>query len=344
MPPRQKKQQTKPATDSALDIMAEVNKMFPGAMTKGSDPDLVVTRTPSEIVPIDLGALDGGLPRGRFIEVYGPYSTLKSYFAYKAIASYQKRGLKCALVDTEHSWDPEWGAELGIDVDNLFVARPETAEQAITIIQAFITQRYDLFVFDSIAAAIPSQHAEVMAGEDTQPGALARVMSKGLARLTAVNKHTTGIFINQTRNKIGVSFGSPITTSGGNAMGYYASVRLSFTRIGKIVEPYKQWDGEKYVDAKKIIGHKIQTTLEKSKLSAPHATVVFTYDLRTGEVDDTGWLIGQGLERGLIQRSSTGHHTIPGVLDKAVHGAAKFREFVDENPEVVQWLLDEVSP
>lgn len=341
--PPKKKQQAK-TTDSALDIMAEVNRLFPGSMTKGSDPDLVVTRTPSEIVPIDLGALDGGLPRGRFIEVYGPYSTLKSYFAYKAIASYQKRGMKCALVDTEHSWDPEWGAELGIDVDSLFVARPDTAEQAITIIQAFITQRYDLFVFDSIAAAIPSQHAEVMAGEDTQPGALARVMSKGLARLTAVNKHTTGIFINQTRNKIGVSFGSPITTSGGNAMGYYASYRMSFVRIGKIQEAFKQWDGEKYIDSKKTTGHKIQCTLEKSKLSAPHINVIFTYDLTTGEVDTVGWLIGQGIERGLIQRSASGHHTIPGVLDKAIHGATAFRTWVNDNPEVTEWLMESLTP
>lgn len=341
VPPKKK---TTSKTDAALDVMAAVNLMFPGAMTLGNDPDLVVTRTPSEIVPIDLGALDGGLPRGRFIEAYGPYSTMKSYFAYKAIASYQRRGLKAALIDTEHSWDPEWGEQLGIDTKNLYVARPETAEQAVTIIQAFITQRYDLFVFDSIAAAQPKQHAEVMPGEDTQPGALARVMSKGLARLTAVNKHTTGIFINQTRNKIGVSFGSPITTSGGNAMGFYASYRLSFVRIGKIQEPYKKWDGEKYIDAKRVTGHKIQCTLEKSKLSAPHTDVVFTYDLRTGEVDTVGWLIGQGLERGHIQRTSTGHHTIPGVLDKAIHGADKFRQWVDENPEVSAWLMEELTP
>jgi recombination protein RecA len=284
MPPRTKKKAESKA-EAALDVMAEINKIMPGAVTLGNDPDLVVTRTPTDVVPIDLGVLDGGLPRGRFIEIYGSYSTLKSYFAYKAIAAYQRAGKKVALIDTEHSWDPEWGAELGIDVVNLYVVRPNTAEDAIMAIQAFIAQQWDLFVFDSIAAAIPSQHAEVRPGEDTQPGALARVMSKGLARLTAVNKHTTGIFINQTRSKIGVSFGSPTTTSGGAAMGFYASYRMSFVRIDKISEPYKQWDGKKYIDAKKVTGHVIKATLEKSKLSAPHVDVVFTYDLTTGEVD-----------------------------------------------------------
>jgi recombination protein RecA len=253
----------KPAPDAKLtpqQIMAEINSVIPGATMLGSDPDMEVRRWPTGVAPLDY-ALDGGLPRGRFIEVYGPYSVLKSWWAYKSIAAVQAAGGRCALVDTEHSWDAEWGARLGIDVDTLLVVRPDIAEDAILSLQALINQKYDLLVFDSIAAAVPGQIANARPGEDNAPGALARVMSRGLARLTAVNKHTTVFCINQTREKIGISFGSPVTTSGGKAMGYYASYRVSFVRVGKIREATKTWDGEKMADSQKIVAHKIKATL-----------------------------------------------------------------------------------
>ena len=320
-----------------LDVVAEINRMYPGALMTASDPDLAVTRVPVGILPLD-HILDGGIPRGRFIEVYGPYSTLKSYFLYKALAAYQARGKKVGLIDTEHSWDPEWGASLGIDVDSLVVARPETAEQGIGILEALIRNKYDLVGFDSIAASQPRQYANEAPGDDNAPAALARVMSRGLARLTAANKHTSVIFINQQRQTIGITFGPKTATSGGKAMGYYASYRMSFVRTGKITEDFKQHDGDKWIDSKRVVAHKIQATLEKSKLSAPHADCHFVFDLRTAQVDEVGWLIAQGLEAGLIQRTTTGHHTIPGVLDKAIHGGAKFRTWVNENEEAVAWL------
>lgn len=324
------------------ELMAAINKQFgDGAISLASAPDMQVTRWSTGVLPID-HILDGGIPRGRFIEVYGPYSTLKSYVLYKALGVTQKAGGKVALVDTEHSFDPEWAMELGLDPDGMLISRPETAEQGIGVMEALVRQRYDMVGFDSIAAAIPKQHQEVAPGEDTQPGALARVMSKGLARLNAANKQTSAIFINQTRSKIGVSFGSPTTTSGGVAMSYYASARLSFTRTGKITEPYKQWNGEKYEDTKRVIGHRIKATLEKSKLSAPHADAIFTFDLRTGEVDDTGYLLAQCLERGLVQRSKAGHYMIPGVLDKTIHGKDKFDQYLHANPEVLEWMAGEI--
>jgi recombination protein RecA len=339
MKPR-KKQDT---TVQPLDVAAQINQMYPGAVTTASDPDLAVTRLPSNVLPLD-SILDGGIPRGRFIEVYGSYSTLKSYWLYKALAAYQQAGKKIALIDTEHSWDPAWGISLGIDPDDMLIARPETAEQGIGILEALIRQRYDLVGFDSIAAAEPKQYATVAPGDDDAPAALARVMSRGLARLTAANKHTSVIFINQTRATIGVTFGAKSTTSGGKAMGFYASYRLSFVRTGKITENFKQWDGEKFIDSKRVVGHKIQATLEKSKLSAPHTDCHFVFDLRTGQVDETGWLIGQGIERGIIQRTTTGHHTIEGVLDKSIHGAGNFRQWVEDNPEVVTWLKEAIVP
>lgn len=331
-----------PAPNTALtEMLAEINALYPGVMTTASDPDLTVKLHSTGVLPID-EALGGGIPRGRFIEVYGGYSTMKSFWAYKALAATQKRGGSVALVDFEHSWDPEWGAALGIDVANLLLARPKTAEEGIGIMEALIRQKYDLIVWDSIAAAQPKQYAEAAPGADNAPAALARVMSRGLARLNAVNKHSTAIFINQTRDNIGVTFGAKSTTSGGKAMGYYASMRMSFTRIGKISEVIKKWDGEKWMDARKVTGHKIQMTLEKSKVSAPTAETIFVFDLRTGDVDNVGYLIGRGLEEGVIERDRTGRHLIPGVMTASIHGASKFREFVESDKSVQDYITKEL--
>lgn len=342
--PRKPKNTTTEATESTLDDLTKmVNAVYPGSMTVASDPDLAVVRTPTGVLPIDF-ILDGGIPRGRFIEVFGSYSTLKSYWLYRSLASFQQQDKRIALIDTEHSWDPDWGSELGIDPRHMMIGRPETAEQAVGIVEALIRQKYDLVGFDSIAAAQPKQYAEAMPGDDNAPGALARVMSRGLARLTAANKHTSAIFVNQTRATIGQTFGAKSTTSGGRAMGFYASYRLSFVRTGKITVPAKQWDGETMIDSKQVVGHKIQATLEKSKLSAPYRDCHFVFDLASGSVDDVGWLIGQGLERGLINRTKTGHHTIEGVLDKAIHGKDNFRQWVEDNEEVQEWLKDSILP
>lgn len=350
MPPRKK---AAPKSDesrsdeaqalSPADLMAAINKTFGAdAVTMASHPDLEVTRWKTGVVPIDV-LLDGGIPRGRFIEVFGPYSTLKSYWLYRSLASVQQQGGRVGLVDTEHSFDPEWATRLGVDCSNLMLSRPDTAEQGIGVLESWIRQRYDLVGFDSIAAAIPKQHREAIPGEDNQPGALARVMSKGLARLNTANKHTSVIFINQTREKIGITFGSNETTSGGKAMGFYASYRMSFRRTGKITEPYKAWDGKEWKDAKRVVAHTISCTLEKSKLSAPQGECLFTYDLQKGDVDNAGYLIAQGLERGLITQSGA-MWDIPGVLSKAIRGKDVFRKYVDDNEEIVEWLMTEVMP
>lgn len=344
MAPRSTAKVAEAATTTQEDLIAAVNKQFgPGSLSVASSADFQVRRWPTGVLPIDI-LLDGGIPAGRMLEVYGPYSTLKSYVLYKAFASVQAGGGKVALIDTEHSFDPQWGTSLGIDITSLPISRPTNAEQGIGVLEALVRQGYDLVGFDSIAAAIPRQHQEVAPGEDTQPGALARVMSKGLARVTAANKQTSVIFINQTRQKIGVTFGSPTTTSGGVAMGFYSSYRLSFTRIGKVTEDVQQWDGEKMAPAKRVIAHRIAATLEKSKLSAPHGDAVFLYDLRTAAVDDVGYLVAQGLERGLIERTTTGRWSIPGVRDEAIHGKDKFMDWMRANQAVVDWLTDEVMP
>lgn len=342
--PRKKATPVPDKGPTPADLAAEINKVFgDGAVGLATDDDLAVKRWPTGVLPIDY-LLDGGIPRGRFIEVYGPYSTLKSYWLYKALGAVQQQGGTAALIDTEHSFDPDWASDLGVNVGDLLISRPKTAEQGIGVMEALVRQHYDLVGFDSIAAAIPQQHQESKPGEDTQPGALARVMSKGLARLTAANRHTSGIFINQTRQKIGITYGSPETTSGGQAMAFYASYRMAFRRTGKITTDIKVWNGEKEVLQKQVLAHTISATLEKSKLSQPHTDALFTYDLSSGQVDDVGFLVSQGLSRGLLTRDSTGRWGIPGVMDGTIHGKGKFDMYLRKNGEVVQWLKDEIMP
>ena len=157
--------------------------------------------------------------------------------------------------------------------------------------------------------------------------------------LNSSNKHTSAIFINQTRQKIGVTFGSPTTTSGGLAMGFYASYRISFTRIEKVSESVKQWDGDKYIDAKQVVAHRIKATLEKSKLSAPHSDAVFLYDLKSGEVDELSYLLGKALEKGLLTRNGA-FWDIPGVLPAKVQGQANFVKYLNDNPDVIDWIKE----
>jgi recombination protein RecA len=326
------------------DTLSDIEALYgPGTIVMGSDPTLRVVRRETGVLPLDV-QLDGGLPRGRFIEVYGPYSTLKTYWAYKALGAAQARGETTGLLDYEHSFEPDWATACGVDVDSLAVSRPETAEQGMGILNAHLAAQTDVLVWDSIAAAQPRQYREAAPGDDEAPAALARVMSRGLARTNTTNQHSTVIFINQTRHTIGQVFGAKQTTSGGRAMGFYAAMRLSFTRTGKITEKVERWDGEKMVVVHRVIGHKIQSVLEKSKVSAPYTESHFVFDLRTGAVDDVGYLIGVGLEHGLITRGRTGHYAVPGVLDHTIHGADRFREWIEENPEVQEWLLEAVLP
>lgn len=231
----------------ATDLIAAVNKRFgEDSLIKGNSQSLSVTRWRSGMLPVDK-LMDGGIPRGRFIECYGGWSSMKSFVLYKALGACQKQGGKVGLIDTEHSFDPEWAEKLGLDADNILISRPDNAEQGIAVAESLVRQGYDMLGFDSIAAALPKQHQESAPGEDNQPGALARVMSKGLARLTAANRDTSIIFVNQTRSKIGISYGSPMTTSGGSAMGFYACLApgtkvLRHNGVWDVIENIKPGD------------------------------------------------------------------------------------------------------
>lgn len=334
-------------TASLARLADQINSALgPGTIRLGSDPSLEVKYWPTGVLPIDY-LLNGGMPAGRFIEIFGDYSTLKSFIALKALGSVQALGGRSALVDTEHAYDPEWAALLGVDPDQLLVQQPDTAEDGVAIMEILVRDGYDLIVWDSVATSQPKQYREARPGEsaDVAPAGLARVMSAGLRRLNSANKKTSIVALNQTRVNVGMTYGGVRdTTPGGKALPFYASYRLKLTKAGKITEDTKVHDGEKMVPGKRVLAQKIKASLEKSKLSAPFQETWFLYDLRTGQVDETMFLMSQGLERGLIKEGAGGRFTIPGKLDTSVHGKPKFKQWLLDNPEALVWLKSTIIP
>lgn len=270
------------------------------AVRLASDPTFVVEYLPTTILPIDI-LLQGGLPLGRFTEVFGDWSTAKSYIGLKAIASAQSRGMTAAVIDTEHAFDPSWASSLGVKVPDLLVQHPENGELAIDTAEALVRGGVDLIVFDSVAATLPQdEQTKRMFKERIQPARLAALMSAAMRRLTAANSKTAILWINQTRVNVGVTFGSPEAIPGGKALPYYSSYRVSIRKTGKVTRSVKVHDGDKYIDAKEQTGQKFKATVEKSKLNRPNREVWFDFDLTTGAVDETRFLVAQGLELGIV--------------------------------------------
>lgn len=325
----------------AQQLAAEINKALGAGTVKfGSDESLQVKRLPTGVLPIDV-LLDGGIPTGRFTELFGAYSTLKSYIGLSCIAQTQAAGGVCALVDTEHAYDPEWAAMIGVNTDDLIYQSPQTGEEAIDLSEVLIRNGADLIVWDSVAATLPqAESVKRMSKESVQPARLAALMSLGLRKLTAANKHTAILFINQTRLSVGVVFGDPETVPGGKALPFYASYRVALRKAGKEKESVEVFDGEgKKTNINQITGHKIRATLEKSKLSAPSRDVLFTFDLKSGSVDEVGYLLGAGLEKGLIQHEGRSWWCNE---DEKIVGAEKFLGWLNSHPEVTNKIKQEL--
>ncbi len=289
---------------SPEELVKEINKTLGTEVVRlGSDPGLVVTYIPTGILPIDY-LLGGGIPRGRVTEIFGAFSTLKSYIGLRTIAQVQQREEIAALVDTERAFDPDWASDLGVDVDNLIYQNPETGEEAVDITEALLRAKASLIVWDSVAATLPAaEHEKRMHGEKHQPARQAALMSRAMRKLTAANSKTAMVFINQTREKVGVMYGSPETTPGGRSLPFYASYRLAIRRAGSIKQDSKVWDGDKNVTTKETVALKFRASLEKSKLSSPFRDVIFTFDLETAEIDEVGWIVSWGLRSGAITKS-----------------------------------------
>lgn len=301
--------------------MAQIEKQFGkgSIMTlDGPAEDIDVLSTGSLGLDIALGV--GGLPRGRIIEIYGPESSGKTTMTLHAIANCQKDGGICAFVDAEHALDTGYAAKLGVNLSELIISQPDTGEQALEIVDKLVNSgAVDLIVVDSVAALTPKAEIEGEMG-DSLPGLQARLMSQALRKITGTSKRngTTVIFINQLRMKIGVMFGSPETTTGGNALKFYASVRLDIRRTGTI---------KKGEDA---VGNETKVKVVKNKVSPPFKEAFF--DILFGEgVSKTGEIIDMGVKYNFVEKSGA-WYAYNG--SKIGQGKENAREFLKQNPAI----------
>jgi recombination protein RecA len=269
---------------------------------------------------LDIALGIGGLPRGRVVEIYGPESSGKTTLALHTIAEAQKKGGICAFVDAEHALDVVYARKLGVNVDDLLISQPDAGEQALEIADTLVRSgAIDVLVVDSVAALVPRAELEGEIG-DVQPGSQARLMSQALRKLTASisRSRTMVVFINQIRMKIGVMYGSPETTSGGNALKFYASVRLDIRRIGAIKE------------RDEVVGNQTRVKVVKNKLAPPFKQVEF--DIMYGEgVSKTGELIDLGVKAGVVEKSGAWFSY---DSQRIGQGRENAKQFLKENPDV----------
>jgi recombination protein RecA len=307
----------------ALDLaIAQISKQFgDGSIMKlGENHKVDVELLPSGSLSIDI-ALGGGYPKGRIIEIYGPESSGKTTLTLHAIAEIQKQGGTAAFIDAEHALDPAYAKRLGVDTENLLVAQPDNGEQALEICETLVrSNAVDLIVVDSVAALVPQAEIDGDMG-DAHMGLQARLMSQALRKLTGIiNKSkATVIFINQIRMKIGVMFGNPETTTGGNALKFYASVRADIRRTGQIK------------DGDNVIGNRTKIKIVKNKIAAPFKTAEFDIMYNEG-ISKTGDILDLAVEHDVVGKSGAFYK----YNDQNIgQGRENAKRYLKENPEVM---------
>ncbi|CAB4341981.1 MAG: recombinase RecA [Actinobacteria bacterium] len=306
--------------DKALDTaLAQIERQFGkgSIMTLGQEERLPIEAIPTGSIALDIALGIGGLPRGRVVEIYGPESSGKTTLAIHAIANCQALGGIAAFIDAEHAFDPEYAKKLGVDIDNLLVSQPDTGEQALEIADMLIRSgALSLIVIDSVAALVPRAEIEGEMG-DSHMGLQARLMSQALRKITGAlsTNNTTCIFINQLRDKIGVMFGSPETTTGGKALKFYASVRLDIRRI------------ETLKDGTEPVGNRTRVKVVKNKVAPPFKQAEF--DILYGEgISREGGILDMAVEEGLVRKSGA-WYTHDG--DQLGQGKENARKYLKDN-------------
>ncbi|MFY9262468.1 MAG: recombinase RecA [Actinomycetaceae bacterium] len=304
--------------------LSQIDRQFGkgSAMRLGDAPPQKVKVIPTGSLALDVALGIGGLPRGRIVEIYGPESSGKTTVALHAVASAQRLGGIAAFIDAEHALDPEYAQKLGVDTDALIVSQPDTGEQALEITDMLIRSgALDIIVIDSVAALVPKAEIEGEMG-DSHVGLQARLMSQALRKLTGAlsASGTTAIFINQLREKIGVFYGNPETTTGGKALKFYSSVRLDVRR------------GEQLKEGSTPIGNRTRVKVVKNKMAPPFKQAEF--DLLYGQgISTEGSIIDLAVDAGIVIRSGS-WYTYEG--DQLGQGKEKSRQFLKDNPEIAE--------
>ena len=303
-------------------VVSQIEKQYgKGSIMKLGDgaKEMNVEVIPTGCMALDIALGIGGLPRGRIIEIYGPESSGKTTLALHAIAETQKLGGIAAFIDAEHALDPVYAGALGVDLDNLYVSQPDTGEQALDITETLIRSgAIDLIVVDSVAALTPKAEIEGDMG-DAHVGLLARLMSQAMRKLTAItNKSKTCvIFINQLREKVGVMFGNPETTTGGKALKFISSIRIDVRKMDAIK------------DGTGLIGNRTKAKIVKNKLAPPFKTAEFDIIYGHG-ISQSGCLLDIGVEMGIIEKSGS-WFSLNG--EKIAQGREKARDYIEAHPE-----------
>jgi recombination protein RecA len=295
-------------------------------MRLGEGHKVNVETIPIGALSLDI-ALGGGIPKGRVVEIYGPESSGKTTLTLHAIAEVQRNGGTAAFIDAEHALDPAYAKRIGVDVENLLLSQPDNGEQALEIVETLVrSNAVDLIVVDSVAALVPRAEIEGDMG-DSLPGLQARLMSQALRKLTGVINRSKGtvIFINQIRMKIGVMFGNPETTTGGNALKFYASVRMDIRRISQI----KQGD--------QVVGNRTRVKVVKNKVAPPFREAEFDIMYNEG-ISKTGDVLDLGIKYGIVEKG--GAWLTYGSTK--VSGREAMRTYLQENPKVMEEIATKV--
>lgn len=331
-PMKEDKNMSNSEKDKALEAaLSQIERAF----GKGSVMKLNGEQNPMEVEAVSTGSLGldiglgiGGLPRGRITEIYGPESSGKTTLALHVIAEAQKAGGTCAIVDAEHALDPSYAKKLGCDVENLLISQPDAGEQALEITDTLVRSgALDVVVVDSVAALVPRAELEGDMG-DSHVGLQARLMSQALRKLTGSisRSRTVVIFINQIRMKIGVMFGSPETTTGGNALKFYSSVRLDIRRIGAIK------------DKDQVIGNQTRVKVVKNKMAPPFRQVEF--DIMYGEgISKTGEILDLGVQGNFVEKSGS---WFSAEGERIGQGRENAKQYLIDNPAIMETLENKI--
>lgn len=315
----------------ALDVaISQIEKQFgKGAIMRlGSEGVTEISVIPSGSIGLDVALGVGGFPRGRVIEIYGPESSGKTTLALNAVAQAQKAGGNAAFIDAEHALDVSYAAKLGVNISDLLISQPDTGEQALEVAETLVRSgALDIIVIDSVAALVPRAEIEGEMG-DSLPGLQARLMSQALRKLTAAiaKGQTTVIFINQIRMKIGVMFGNPETTTGGNALKFYASVRLDIRKI------------ETLKDAQESVGSRVRVKVVKNKVAPPFKQAEFDIYFNEG-ISRTGEIIDLGVEKNIIEKSGAWYSYSGSRIGQ---GRENARQYLHAHPEIAQEIESKI--